>query len=322
MSQSAHLITIKPEFNPSNHPLPQLSQCDGIWRGSFKAMASDCEVLLEGVDKPLAEGLVRIATKEAWRIEFKYSRYRDDNVMAQINDSNGQTLEIDRETSALLSFADQCFQLSDGLFDITSGVLRKVWRFDGSDKIPSKNQIAKILPFIGWQKVYRETQGAVDFVSLPKGMELDLGGLGKEYAVDRTLFVIQQKLAQFELIKASVLVNYGGDLACSGPRLVGEPWCVAVESIKKNNKASAQVRLSQGAVATSGDANRFLLKNGIRYSHVLNPKTGFSVINAPHSVSVAGATCMQAGMLSTIASLNGCEAEEFLKAQELEYWLQ
>lgn len=322
MSQPAYLINIKPQHNPTNHSLPQLSQLDRIWRGRFKAMASDCEVLFEGVDKLLAENLLRVAAQETWRIEYKYSRYRCDNVMAQLNDSNGEKLEIDQETNALLSFADQCYQLSDGLFDITSGVLRNIWHFDGSDNIPSEEQITRILPLIGWHKVHRETHGSVYYLSLPNGMELDFGGLGKEYAVDRSLFLIQQRLSQSKTLKTSVLVNYGGDLACSGLRLTGEPWRVAVESIKQNNKAVAQVSVSHGAVATSGDANRFLLKNGVRYSHVLNPKTGCSVTDAPHSVSVSGATCMQAGMLSTIASLNGQDAEAFLEAQGLEYWLQ
>lgn len=325
MRKPSFTLQIEPELNPAHHPPPELSLNSGLWRGAFKAMASDCEILIEGCGQSLAEYLLRIAAVETWRIEFKYSRYRHDNVMAQINHSNGKEIALDSETSALLDFADQCYQLSDGLFDISSGVLRKIWHFDGSDNLPMESEITDILTRIGWQKVQRKIQENKSTICLQEGMELDLGGLGKEYAVDRSLFLIQQALFKHTPRPnnvCSVLVNYGGDLACSGPRLNGEPWQIAVESIRMNNKSSANVRLSKGGIATSGDANRYLLKDGIRYSHVLNPLTGHSITDAPHSVSVAGETCMQAGMLSTIASLYGTDAKAFLEAQEVEYWLQ
>lgn len=316
-------LQIEPAHNPACHPPPSLIFENNLWRGSFKAMASDCELLIEGCQQALAEQLLRAAAIETWRIEYKYSRYRSDNVMAAINQSDGKDLSVDSETNALFDFADQCYQLSDGLFDISSGVLRKIWHFDGSDNIPSENEIAKILPNIGWSKVLRKTREGGISISLPSGMELDLGGLGKEYAVDRSLFLMLNILVKaHQADTCRLLINYGGDLACSGPRLNRSPWHIAVESIKASNKASADVRLSKGAIATSGDANRYLLKDGVRYSHVLNPKTGCSVTDAPHSVSVYGATCMQAGMLSTIASLYGKDAEAFLAAQEVEYWIQ
>jgi len=274
------------------------------------AMASPCDVLMEVEDESLAQEILNAVANEAWRIEDKFSRYKKDNIIFQINHSNGETVAIDEETSRLLDFANELFEISEGLFDVTSGVLRQVWAFDGSDNVPTKKQIKKIVKNIGWQKVSRQE----DSVTLPEGMEIDLGGIGKEYAVDRCVQITRQKT------KESVLVNFGGDLAMSSPRKNKIFWSVG-RLITGSDEACGIFQLYSGAIATSGDANRFLLKDGVRYSHILNPKTGWSVVDAPHTVSVAAATCIEAGMMSTLAMLQGGRAEEFLKLQEVNYWI-
>ncbi|MFT7371525.1 MAG: thiamine biosynthesis lipoprotein [Oleiphilaceae bacterium] len=315
-------LMLGPEENPAQHPLPMLTGNGDLWLGHFAAMASECEVLIEGVDEAQALALLMIAAKEAWRIEHKFSRYVAGNIINRINTSAGQVIEVDPETALLLNFADQCYQLSDGLFDISSGVLRKIWRFDGSDTVPESVQINDMLNHIGWHKVNWQAPN----LSFPKDMELDFGGIGKEYAVDRVMLLINAEVARVStsgtLSNCRFVVNFGGDLACSGPRLDGSPWTIGVEGSDRDKSAVATVSLSQGAVATSGDSRRYLLKEGIRYSHILNPLTGKSVIDAPHAISVAAASCMQAGMLSTFAMLQGEHAEAFLEAQEVQYWLQ
>lgn len=315
-------LTLEPEDNPAQHLLPKLTGNRKLWIGCFQAMASDCELLIEGVDEAQALALLMIAAKETWRIEYKFSRYVSGNTMDRMNTSSAQPMEVDPETALLLNFSEQCYQLSDGLFDITSGVLRKIWRFDGSDAVPASVQINKILKQIGWSKV----DWHAPKLRLRLGMELDFGGIGKEYAVDRVVLALNAEvdrlLKQNALSNYSFVVNFGGDLACSGPRLDGSPWTIGVENSERDQTTVATVSLSQGAVATSGDSRRYLLKNGIRYSHILNPLTGKSIIDAPHAISVAAANCMQAGMLSTFAMLQGEQAEEFLQAQELQYWIQ
>ena len=94
--------------------------------GQFTAMAGPCEVLVDTVNETLAGSLVHIAQKEAQRIEHKFSRYRNDNIIHQINHSLGEPVSVDEETANLLDYAQQCYVISDGLFDITSGVLRKI----------------------------------------------------------------------------------------------------------------------------------------------------------------------------------------------------
>ena len=288
----------------------ELKKENDFWKGSFMAMASPCDVLMEVEDESLAQEILDAVANEAWRIEDKFSRYKKDNIIFQINHSDGNAVAIDEETSRLLDFANELFEISEGLFDVTSGVLRQCWKFDGSDNVPEKKHVKKILKNIGWQKVSRQEADVV----LPQGMEIDLGGLGKEYAVDHCVQIARQKTKQ------SALVNFGGDLAVTTSRKNKMFWSVG-RLITGSDETHGIFQLYSGAIATSGDANRYLLKDGKRYSHILNPLTGWSVVDAPHTVSVAAPTCIEAGMMSTLAMLQGGKAEEFLKLQEVDYWV-
>ena len=281
------------------------------WRATFTAMAGPCEVLLDVDDPDLARLLGEEAADEARRIEHKFSRYRDDSVVHALNTAGGEPVTVDDETADLLDFAHRCHEISHGRFDVTSGVLRRLWRFDGGDQIPSRKQVKALLPLIGWDKVVwrRPT------LTLPPGMEIDLGGIGKEYAVDR----LAARLADRAV--GAVLVNFGGDLRAWGERRDGEPWEVGVERPGGPGTAALRLRLSTGAVATSGDARRFLLRGGVRYPHILNPRTGWPVMSAPRSVTVLGDTCTEAGLLATLAMLHGNRAEVFLAAEGVRHWV-
>lgn len=287
--------------------------------GRFRAMASPCEVHLETTNYSLAEQTINLVAQEAWRIENKFSRYSTDNLLHRINQH--EVVKLDDEFKRLLDFSYQCYELSDGLFDITSGILRRVWRFDGSDNIPSEEAIRPLLNHIGLTKL--KYDGRV--LQVPEGMELDLGGIGKEYAVDRCLQIAVKQTGM------PCLVNFGGDLACNMPRVkdISEkdsasksvvPWQVAIEQVE--NESSIVINLYRGALATSGDVKRFLLKDGIRYGHIINPLTGKSVTNAPHTITVAADTCIEAGLFSTLAILNADQAESFLQQQEIPYWIK
>jgi FAD:protein FMN transferase len=272
-------------------------------------MASPCEVHVGGTDRATAERIVALAAGEAARIEAKFSRYRRGNVIDAINTADGRTVTVDDETARLLDYAAQLFELSDGKFDVTSGVLRRVWRFDGSDRIPSRKTVAALLPIVGWDKV----RWQAPHITLASGMEVDLGGIGKEYAVDRAGALVRS-------LSTHCLLNFGGDLLALGPQADGEPWRVGIESVRESATAARHIELSIGALATSGDARRYLLKDGRRYGHILDPTTGWPVVDAPRSITVAADTCTQAGMLATLALLQGRDAEAFLAAQGVQHW--
>ncbi len=294
-----------------------ISSIDGH-RITFNAMASPCEILIQSKDKQLANKIAKTLTQEVWRIEDKYNRYDKKSVCSAINAKAGQSISIDQETYLLLNFAEQCYQLSDGLFDISSGVLRKSWFFDGSDNLPSKIHVAEILNFVGWRKIkFDQTQ-----ITLANKMEIDFGGIGKEYAVDRAIILARQ------ITDKPILVNLGGDLAVTSARVNDEAWHVAIErpdfGDHQNDKTKQDmiVSLKRGALATSGDAKRFLVKNGKRYGHILNAKTGWPIDNAPRSITVVAPQCIQAGILATLSLLQGINAEQFLTTQDIKFWVR
>lgn len=290
----------------------EIEEKQGFFSGSFRCMASPCTIFIDDVDRDLAYSLTHIAACEAARIEHKFSRFRTDNIIYALNHSKGRPLKVDSETALLLDFAQNCYEMSEGLFDITSGVLRRIWTFDGSANIPANLAVEQLLHLIGWSKVDWNSPN----ITLPPGMELDLGGIGKEYAVDKTLLLLKQHTNN------SILVNFGGDLSVSGPRKNNQPWLIGVEKSEMLGTTSARIELSQGALTTSGDSHRFLKKDGIIYSHVLDPLTGWPIKNAPRSVTVAANNCTEAGILSTLAMLKGTEAESFLNDQGVKFWCQ
>ncbi|MEP7246349.1 MAG: FAD:protein FMN transferase [Gammaproteobacteria bacterium] len=282
----------------------------GIWAATFFAMGSPCEILFATPDSQLAKRAGEMGAREAWRIERKYSRYRKDSVVSAINRSRGQPMHVDAETAALLDYAAECYRVSDGMFDITSGVLRRVWKFDGSDRVPSAAEVQALLPQVGFHKLDWQSPA----ITLPDRMEIDFGGIGKEYAVDRVLQLITTRL------DCAVLVNFGGDL-CTHRAPASGPWRVGIERPDTDREARLMLDLSCGALATSGDTRRYLLRGGVRYGHILDPRTGWPVSGGPRSVSVAAGCCVHAGMLASVAMLQGSGAEHFLQAESAQFWL-
>jgi thiamine biosynthesis lipoprotein len=279
-------------------------------RFCFQAMGCPCEVQVDTGEAALAENLAAMAEAEARRIEAAYSRYRPDSVVGQINATAGQWFTPDAETAALFSYADYCFRISGGLFDITSGALRRAWRFDRSDHIPDAAKVAAALADVGWGRVQQDGPR----YRLMPGMEIDLGGIAKEYAVDRA---IQWVMAQSDL---PVMVNFGGDLRVSGPLADGARWRVRIEAVV-DDQPHAWLEIARGAITSSGDAHRYVERDGRRYGHILDPRNGMPVAGAPRAITVAARTCLEAGVLSTLAMLQGKGAEDFLSQEGVEAWV-
>jgi thiamine biosynthesis lipoprotein len=280
----------------------------------FSAMACDGDIRLAGLPQPRAQALADQAIAEVRRIEQKYSRYRADSIVSRINAAagNGAWLDVDGETAHLLGFADQLWRLSDGLFDITSGVLRRAWNFK-EPRLPEAGALEALRPLIGWQHVELE-QGAATRVRLLKpGMELDFGGFGKEYAADR---------AGTLLMDAGVVhgyVNLGGDLRFMGPQPDGEGWRIAIQHPRQPDASAAYLTLLNGALTTSGDYERYIDVDGRRYCHILNPRT-LQPVSHWQSISVVAPICTAAGAVSTIAMLKEADAPAFLQEQGV-MWL-
>ena len=252
-----------------------------------------------------ATDVITAMEAEVRRIEAKYSRYRDDSVLSRINQNAGQTVALDNETLWLINYACACFEQSDGLFDISSGVLRQAWDFRAG-VLPSESVLAQLLARVGFDRI--ELSGG--HLTMPPDMELDLGGIGKEYAVDAAA-----KIAREAGINRGV-VDLGGDLCVLGPHEDGSPWQLGVRNPRDTESAIASLPVYQGGMASSGDYERFFEIDGKRYCHLLNARTGLPV-EYWASVTVIAPSCLLAGTLSSIAMLKQESGEDWLRSQEV-----
>ena len=228
-------------------------------------------------------------------LECRYSRYLSDSLVSTINRraGSGDFTRLDPESATLLDVADQLWRSSGGLFDITSGVLREAWRFDAAKTPVDLSQLETLQKKVGWDKVERTRAG----VYLPiKGMEIDLGGLVKEYAADCAMRLLRDRGV------TSGLIELAGDVATVGCQPSGMPWRVAIRAPQGGDPLGG-IALSNAAAATSGNYARTLRYEGRTYGHLLNPKTGWPV-EGPTSVTVIGENCLSAGAVSTIACLH------------------
>ena len=276
------------------------------------------------------------------RIQNKFSRYNPASIIGAINRHPDKTTPIDQETSQLFTLATELYQLTDGMFDITAGVLNTIWQFkkksgphaSGShaSAAPTQAEVDKTVALVGWDKVTHkvahDTTSPSATITMRPGMQLDLGGIGKEYAVDRAARIIKQHE------EVPVLINFGGDIIATGPPInpdSGAPshWQVAIHDPTQKNdgatgapaQAPVQIALENGAVATSGDSFASLTIQNKRYSHIINPKTGYPIVSRYRSITVLAATCIAAGALATTAYLKQEAGEAFLTAQGLPYYL-
>lgn len=276
-------------------------------------MGSPCELQLYAADAASAERVFETIVADAQRLERRYSRYREDSFLSEINRAAAVAgrVEVDEETAGLLDYAETCYRESDGLFDITAGALRRAWRFE-SGSLPDARQIRSLLAAIGWHKV-RWHRPALEFAAT--GMEIDFGGVVKEYAADRAATLC---------LEAGIrhgLVNLGGDIRIVGPHPNGEPWQIGIRHPRQAGEIIRTVALRRGALASSGDYERCIVLEGVRYGHILNPKTGWPARHLA-AVSVVADFCVIAGSASTIAMLKEAQGPAWLESLGLpHFWV-
>ncbi len=281
-----------------------------FYRQTFNAMGSPCEIQLFAKNHAEAKRVANIAIADVNRLEARYSRYRSDSFLSAINRvaSTGGSITVDEETAGLLNYAVACYEQSDGLFDITSGILRRAWNFKAGI-LPDDSQIQALLDKVGWHKLHWNPP-VLEF-PLP-GMEVDFGGVVKEYAVDRAAALCWQAGVK------QGMVNLGGDIKIIGPRIGGAPWNIGIRHPRSKDSLIETIALHKGALASSGDYERCIVLDGVRYGHVLNPKTGWPVRHLA-AVSVVGDFCVVSGSASTIAMLKEDAGPGWLESLGLPY---
>jgi thiamine biosynthesis lipoprotein len=276
-------------------------QGTGEWHElSFAALGSPCRVRFAAKG---AEAKVLPGVLIDWVAEFeaRYSRFIPTSLVRRITDAAGKDwVQTDPETDQLLALCHEAHFITLGTFDPTALPLIRLWDWNANPPVvPDDAAIEAAMKKVGWRKVQR----APGKVFLPEaGMALDLGGIGKEYAVDQVSQLAVQSGA------TSVLVDFGHDVRVQGPPPEKKPaWHIGLEDPKQPGRCWTGLAVNNQSVATSGDYLRNFVRDGKRYGHILDVRTGRPVANGCLAVSVIAPTCTLAGMLSTTAFVLGPE---------------
>lgn len=273
---------------------------DGGHEVEFQAFGTRCRLSLAGPGTAVAQ-CTTLALQWVAAFEAKYSRFLPGSLISRINDAAGRSpVELDPEAERLFALCQELHFLSRGIFDPTALPLLLLWNWKADPPVvPSEEQIEVARQRVGWRQVQR-TPGRL---FLPQaGMGLDLGGMGKEYAVDQVA-----QLAQHCGLTGA-LVDFGADIRVVGRPPDGRPgWHIGLEDSRQPGTAWCGLAVQQAAVATSGDYLRKFEIEGVRYGHILDPRTGRPVATDVRAVSVLAPSCTQAGLLSTTAFVLGPE---------------
>ena len=271
----------------------------------FTTMGTACNLHLYCDGAAAADRVIRAAVAEVKRLEAKYSRYLPDSVLSGINRTAalGGEMSLDDETAGLLDYAWTCYAQSAGLFDISSGILRRAWNFD-TGHLPEQHAIDAQQDRVGLNRI----EWRKPVIRFPVAdMELDFGGIAKEYAADQAAAVCRSLGVRHGLL------DLGGDMAVIGPHPDGRPWQIGIRSPDRPNALAASVELARGGLASSGDYERCVVVGGRRYGHILDPRTGWPV-QGLSAVSVVAERCTVAGSISTIAMLMGVSGGAWLRS--------
>lgn len=272
----------------------------GVRKFSFRAMGTLCQITFVPGTRIAAEQFKAAAVKWISDFEAKYSRFLGDSLISRINAAAGRAwVEVDEETDRLFALCGELYFLTRGVFDPTSLPLIELWNWKANPPmVPSEAAIDFARALVGWRNVQRR-KGAI---FLPRaGMKLDLGGIGKEYAVDCVVQLAMQHGIE------DLLVDFGQDVRAHG-RSPGKPaWHIGLEDPAQPGRCWTGVAALNMAVATSGDYLRNFQINGRRYGHILDPRSGQPVYNGCRAVTVIAPTCTMAGILSTTAFILGPE---------------
>jgi FAD:protein FMN transferase len=272
-------------------------------------MGGECALEFFADTPEKADAVASRLIDEVRRVEEKYSRYRDDSFLSVINRTAavGASIAVDDETANLIDYAFECYRMSDGLFDVSSGLLRKAWD-SRTGVLPDRTKMETLLTIVGLDKIIWERP----LLRFPvKGMELDFGGLCKEYAADLAADLYADMGIEHGLVELA------GDNAVIGARPEGRPWNIDIIDDHLPTDANIVVEIMRGGLACSGDTYK-MTEDGKKYGHILNPRTAYSVDGLAF-VAVFSSHCMTAGSFSTIAMLKGRDGPAWLDSYDMKY---
>ncbi len=254
-------------------------------------------------DPAVAAEIMDEIWSEAERLEEIFSSYRSGSEVARINrDAPRGPVRISSEMAEVLSRAGEIGRMTDGAFDITVGPLMRLWGFfpERTGAVPSEAEVGAALSRLGWRNVELDRDlRTVRF--LKPGLEIDLAALAKGYIVDRLSLIASKQGVE------SGLINAGGDIYCLGRRPGGGSWRIGVENPREEGGVLAVLKLRDQAVATSGDYRNYFIRSRKRYSHIIDPRTGYPPQSRVVEVSVVAPDCLTADGLATAVFVLGVD---------------
>jgi thiamine biosynthesis lipoprotein len=246
------------------------SNAQEVFHKTTKIMGSRFDLTVVAKDSTDGKKYIETAIEEITRIEKLISSWDTNSQTSEINRNAGiKPVNVDKELFDLIERAIAISKLTDGAFDISYASMDRIWKFDGSmTKMPSKEEITASVEKVGYQNIVLDKENYTVFLKL-KGMKIGFGAIGKGYAADKAKQLLISKGVP------SGIINASGDMNTWGKQPNGEDWTVAITNPMNKNKAFALLPLKQGAVVTSGDYEKFVMFDRVRYAHIINPKTGY-----------------------------------------------
>ena len=264
-------------------------------------MGSRFDITVVAKDSTSANSYIDIAIDEIFRIEKLISSWDSNSQTSKINNNAGkEAVKVDTELFDLIKRSLEITKLTDGAFDISYASMDRIWRFDGSmTEMPSEADIKTSVSKVGFQNIELDDANSTVFLKL-KGMKIGFGAIGKGYAADKAKALLIDKGV------ISGIINASGDMTTWGKQTNGEEWKVAITNPLNKNKAFALLPITDGAVVTSGNYEKYVNFNGKRYTHIIDPRTGYPSTGII-SVTVFAPKAELADALSTSVFVMGKE---------------
>ncbi|NMH24684.1 FAD:protein FMN transferase [Flavobacterium solisilvae] len=272
------------------------------FKKTARLMGNQFEFTVITANENEAEKLFEVAITEIQRIEKLLTTFSNDSITAKINEMAGiQAVEVDDEVFQLIKRAQFISKITQGAFDISYGSLdKKFWNFDlQMTSLPNPNEAKKSVALINYENIILDETNQTVFLK-NKGMRIGFGGIGKGYAAE---------MAKKKLIEANVesgIVNASGDLSAWGFQENGEPWTIGIADPNQKNAIFSAFKITNRAVATSGNYEKFVIINNKKYSHTIDPKTGYPV-SGIKSVTILAENAEIADALATPVTVMGIE---------------
>lgn len=281
-----------------------------LFRKQKKLMGNQFEICVVAENQQLADDQIEVAIKEIQRIEKLLTTFSEESQTNEINRNAGITpVVVDLEVFQLIQRANRISKITQGAFDLSYGSIDKsLWNFDITMKtLPSVEIAKKSVRLINYNNIILDEKNTTVFLK-EKGMRIGFGGIGKGYAAE----MAKRKLQELGVLNG--IVNASGDLCTWGTQTNGKQWTVGIADPNEKIKSFAQMNISNKAIATSGNYEKFITINDKKYSHTINPKTGLPITGIS-SVTIICSNAEIADAMATPVMVMGIEAGLFMVNQ-------